>query len=178
MTVNQANQDQTVAASVAAAAAVQPPDTALPEGGQEALAAAASVNVTSDFAAMTLSDEANENSQNENVENDDEEHEWYEDEDEEGIIFKHIFLTVSLISAVQCTHVRFARFLSGGFITMTVIKSPEKKLPKRTSVNVVVVVHFVLRADADANNCHNNYFFFKMKFFYCSCRYNFSLPEK
>jgi len=82
MTVNQANQDQTVAASVAAAA-VQPPDTALPDGGQEALAAAASVNVTSDFAAMTLSDEANENSQNENVENDDEEHEWYEDEDEE-----------------------------------------------------------------------------------------------
>ena len=91
MTVNQANQDQTVAASLAAAAPVQPPDTALPEGGQEALAAAASVNVTSDFAAMTLSDEANENSQNENVENDDEEHEWYEDEDEEGIIFRHIF---------------------------------------------------------------------------------------
>jgi len=87
MTVNQANQDQTAAASVAAAAAVQPPDTALPEGGQEALAAAASVNVTSDFAAMTLSDEANENSQNENVENDDEEHECTEEcgfcEDEE-----------------------------------------------------------------------------------------------
>ena len=34
-----------------------------------------SVNVTSDFAAMSLSDEANENSNNENVENDDEEHE-------------------------------------------------------------------------------------------------------
>ena len=82
MTVNQANQDQTVAA------AVQPPDTALPEGGQEALAAAASVNVTSDFAAMTLSDEANENSQNENVENDDEEHEYEYSEDEEGIIHK------------------------------------------------------------------------------------------
>jgi hypothetical protein len=82
MTVNQANQDQT-------ATAVQPPDTALPEGGQEALAAAASVNVTSDFAAMTLSDEANENSQNENVENDDEDHECTEEcgfcEDEEGI---------------------------------------------------------------------------------------------
>lgn len=80
MTVNQANQDQT-------ATAVQPPDTALPEGGQEALAAAASVNVTSDFAAMTLSDEANENSQNENVENDDEDHECTEEcgfcEDEE-----------------------------------------------------------------------------------------------
>ena len=79
------------AAASVAVAAVQPPDTALPDGGQEALAAAASVNVTSDFAAMTLSDEANENSQNENVENDDEEHEWYEDEDEEGIILKHIF---------------------------------------------------------------------------------------
>ena len=87
MTVNQANQDQTMAASVAAAA-VQPPDTALPEGGQEALAAAASVNVTSDFAAMTLSDEANENSQNENVENDDDEHEYEYSEDEEGIIHK------------------------------------------------------------------------------------------
>ena len=104
MTVNQANQDQTVAA-----AAVQPPDTALPEGGQEALAAAASVNVTSDFAAMTLSDEANENSQNENVENDDEEHDCTEEcgfcEDEEGIILRHIFcLTVSLIQAVQCFH--------------------------------------------------------------------------
>ena len=95
MTVNQANQDQTVAASVAAAA-VQPPDTALPDGGQEALAAAASVNVTSDFAAMTLSDEANENSQNENVENDDEEHEWYEDE--EGIILETFFFDRKLDS--------------------------------------------------------------------------------
>lgn len=85
MTVNQANQDHALAASPAAA--VQPPDTALPEGGQEALAATASVNVTSDFAAMTLSDEANENSQNENVENDDEEHDCTEEcgfcEDEE-----------------------------------------------------------------------------------------------
>ena len=94
MTVNQANQDQTMAASVAAAA-VQPTDTALPEGGQEALAATASVNVTSDFAAMTLSDEANENSQNENVENDDEEHECTEEcgfcEDEEGIILETFF---------------------------------------------------------------------------------------
>ena len=51
-----------------------------------------SVNVTSDFAAMSLSDEANENSNNENVENDDEEHECadecgYYEEDEEG---KHV----------------------------------------------------------------------------------------
>ena len=101
MTVNQANQDQTMAASVAAAA-VQPPDTALPEGGQEALVAAASVNVTSDFAAMTLSDEANENSQNENVENDDEEHECTEEcgfcEDEEGIILETFFFDRKLDS--------------------------------------------------------------------------------
>ena len=56
-----------------------------------------SVNVTSDFAAMSLSDEANENSQNENVENEDEEHECTEEcgfcEDEEGMIV--IFLTGS-----------------------------------------------------------------------------------
>ena len=34
----------------------------------------------------------------------------------------------------QCTEVRFASFLSGGFTTMAVINSPEKKLAKRTSV--------------------------------------------
>ena len=34
----------------------------------------------------------------------------------------------------QCTEVRFASFLSGGFTIMAVINSPEKKLAKRTSV--------------------------------------------
>ena len=34
----------------------------------------------------------------------------------------------------QCTKVRFASFLSGGFTTMAVIDSPERKLEKPTSV--------------------------------------------
>ena len=34
----------------------------------------------------------------------------------------------------QCTEVRFARFLSGGFITAIVVNPPESKLAKRTSV--------------------------------------------
>ena len=34
----------------------------------------------------------------------------------------------------QCTEVRFASFLSGGFTTMAVINPPERKLAKRTSV--------------------------------------------
>ena len=35
----------------------------------------------------------------------------------------------------QCTEVRFASFLSGGFTTMAVMNPPEKKLKKRTSVH-------------------------------------------
>ena len=34
-----------------------------------------------------------------------------------------------------CTEVRFASFLSGGFITMAVINPPERKLAKRTFVH-------------------------------------------
>ena len=34
----------------------------------------------------------------------------------------------------QCTEVRFASFLSGGFITMVVINPPERKVTKCTSV--------------------------------------------
>jgi hypothetical protein len=34
----------------------------------------------------------------------------------------------------QCTEVRFASLLSGGFTTMAVINPPERKLAKRTSV--------------------------------------------
>ena len=34
----------------------------------------------------------------------------------------------------QCMDVRFASFLSGGFITAIVVNPPEKKLAKRTSV--------------------------------------------
>ena len=34
----------------------------------------------------------------------------------------------------QCTELRFASFLSGGFITAIVVNPPERKLAKRTSV--------------------------------------------
>ena len=34
----------------------------------------------------------------------------------------------------QCTEVRFASFLSGGFITAIVVYPPERKLTKHTSV--------------------------------------------
>ena len=34
----------------------------------------------------------------------------------------------------HCTEVRFASFLSGGFITAIVVNPPERKLAKRTSV--------------------------------------------
>jgi hypothetical protein len=37
----------------------------------------------------------------------------------------------------QCTEVRFASFLSGGFITAIVVNPPERKLAKRTSVQSV-----------------------------------------
>ena len=37
-------------------------------------------------------------------------------------------------TAEQCTEVRFARFLSGGFTNMAVINPPERKLAKRTLV--------------------------------------------
>ena len=35
------------------------------------------------------------------------------------------------------TEVRFASLLSGGFITVTVVNPPERKLAKRTSVHCV-----------------------------------------
>ena len=34
----------------------------------------------------------------------------------------------------QCTEVRFASFLSGGFIAVIVVNPPERKLAKRTSL--------------------------------------------
>ena len=41
---------------------------------------------------------------------------------------------IFLVRRLQCTEVRFASFLSGGFITVIVVNSPEKKLEKRNSV--------------------------------------------
>ena len=47
--------------------------------------------------------------------------------------------------SVNCTEVRFASFLSGGFTTMAVIDPPERKLAKRTSVYRVVLDCFYTR---------------------------------
>ena len=41
---------------------------------------------------------------------------------------------VLTLKSKQCTEVRFASFLSGGFITAKVVNPPERKLVKRTSV--------------------------------------------
>ena len=41
-------------------------------------------------------------------------------------------------TAKHCTEVRFASFLSGGFITAIVVNPPEKKLEKRTSEEWVI----------------------------------------
>ena len=43
------------------------------------------------------------------------------------------------------TEVRFASFLSGGFITMAVINPPEKKLAKRTFVCTMVKENIPLK---------------------------------
>ena len=56
---------------------------------------------------------------------------------------------IFLVRTLQCTEVRFASFLSGGFIT---VNSPERKLEKHTSVNwfngslgrVICTVHSIL----------------------------------
>ena len=40
----------------------------------------------------------------------------------------------------QLTEVRFASFLSGGFITAIVVNPPERKLAKRTSVSCGLVL--------------------------------------
>ena len=39
----------------------------------------------------------------------------------------------------QCTEVRFVSFFSGGFTTMAVMNTPERKLSKRTSVHCLDV---------------------------------------
>ena len=38
-------------------------------------------------------------------------------------------------SFAHCTEMRFASFLSGGFITAITVNPPERKLAKRTSVD-------------------------------------------
>ena len=45
--------------------------------------------------------------------------------------------------ATQCTKVRFASFLSGGFTTMVVINPSERKLAKRTFVHCGTINYFL-----------------------------------
>ena len=44
----------------------------------------------------------------------------------------------------QCTEVRFASLLSGGFTTMAVINPPESKLAKRTYVHLFEIQQIYL----------------------------------
>ena len=43
----------------------------------------------------------------------------------------------------QCTEVRFASLLSGGFTTMAVINPPERKLGKRISVHCLGKIYYI-----------------------------------
>ena len=51
------------------------------------------------------------------------------------ITFYKKFSALRVLSTPHCTDVRFASFLSGGFITMAVINPPDWKLANRTSVH-------------------------------------------
>ena len=57
-----------------------------------------------------------------------------------------VFLSTQLLRTEQCTEVRFASLLSGGFTTMAVINPPEKKLAKRTSVRCRCDIHQVSKS--------------------------------
>jgi hypothetical protein len=51
-----------------------------------------------------------------------------------GLVERLVELRSSKFLPHQCTEVRFACFLSSGFITATVVNPPERKLAKRTYV--------------------------------------------
>ena len=46
--------------------------------------------------------------------------------------------SLNLLGTSQCTEVRFASLLSGGFTSMAVINPPEKKLANRTSMKFIL----------------------------------------
>ena len=50
---------------------------------------------------------------------------------------------LQFVRTAHCTEVRFARFLSGGFITAIVVNPPERKLAKRTSVHCLGMSYYV-----------------------------------
>ena len=61
-----------------------------------------------------------------------------------GILLSHSEPKTTLVQkyATQCTEVRFASFLSGGFIIAIVVNQTKRKLAKRTSVhcgNIVII---------------------------------------
>ena len=49
------------------------------------------------------------------------------------------FYLLHTFQTMQCTEVRFASFLTGGFTTMAVLNPPERKLSKRTSMQCTAV---------------------------------------
>ena len=57
----------------------------------------------------------------------------------------------------HCAEVRFASFLSGGFITAIVVNPPERKLVKRTSVQFRLITMF-LYLNAISNSAFQAFF--------------------
>ena len=56
-------------------------------------------------------------------------------------LYVYLFLDFQpLPPTVHCTEMRFASFLSGGFITAIVVYPPERKLAKRTSVHCLAAM--------------------------------------
>ena len=47
---------------------------------------------------------------------------------------------------VQCTEVRFASFLSGGFITVIAVNLPERRLAKRTFVHCPELIFYIMKS--------------------------------
>ena len=53
----------------------------------------------------------------------------------------------------QCTKVRFASFLSGGFINAIVVNPPERKLVKRTFVHCAMREHMWSQVLSESQQC-------------------------
>ena len=59
----------------------------------------------------------------------------------------------------QCTEVRFATFLSGGFITATVVNQPERKLAPLCIVPILNVMNFPRNSKKNKHILHKNLFY-------------------
>ena len=60
------------------------------------------------------------------------------------LLMSYIPVDCAELPVVHCTEVRFASFLSGGFITVIVVNPPEKNLAKRTSVHWLKNLNVIL----------------------------------